>query len=236
MPRGRNRQTPHVAKLDSEKRILEALAKAGPRGLRFSELREETNLHQDTLTERLRALRGQRKVAQDDAGRYVIVALGLEDLALSNLQFLIEELGPSHATIGGPQADSAFPVDRAVMRSSVFYTIPPLPDGSMKILRRTLHEEYAALTLLSLCSILGVSLSDVLDGPRRAEILERLTQTSFRGKQILACVIDGEVLRRELTPDYLKRIVQVAAAVQLREGIALVPAGPPTRDDAGVAR
>lgn len=236
MPRGRKRESPHFARLESEKRILEALEEAGPEGLRFNRLRKQTRLHQDTLTERLRSLRQERKVAQNEYGRYVIMKLGLEDLALSNLLFLIEELGPSHATIGGPKADSVRADERAVMRSSVFYAIPPLPPDWLEILRRALHEEYAALKLISICKILHISLSEVLEGPRQAEGLERLRQRSFRGKQILACVIDSAVLRDDLSVDYLRRIAQVAAILQRREGIVLGPGGPPTRDDGGVAR
>ncbi len=235
MPRGRGTQTPHVAKLESEKRILDALEKAGPEGLRFNELRRETRLHQDTLTERLRSLRRQRKAAQDERGRYVIMKLGLEDLALSNLQFLIDELGPSQATIGGPGSDSTHADERAIMRSSIFYAIPPLPIDWLEMLRRAIHEEYAALKLNDVCKILNLSLADILAGPRREEILKRLRTKSFRGKQILACVIDHDLLARELTTDYLERIVQVAAVIVRREGVVLGTPGPPARGDAGIA-
>ncbi len=225
MPRGRERETPHAARLKSEKLILEALEKAGPDGLRFNELRKETGLHQDTLTERLHSMRRERKVAQNPYGRYVIMKLGLEDLALANLVFLIDELGPSHGAIGGPESGSVRADERALMRSSVFYAIPPLPLDWLVILRRAIHEAYAALKLLSVCKVLDISLSEILTGPHQVEVLERLKTRSLRGKQILACVIDSDVLRDDLSVVYLRRIARVAAVLQRREGIVLGPRG-----------
>lgn len=219
VPRGRSRQTPRTAKLDSERRILQALEKAGPEGRGFNELKKETRLHQSTLTERLRFLRKERKVAQSPFGRYIIVELGLEDLGLRDLLFSIEELGPSHAAIGGPESGSVRPEERALMRSTRFYAIPPLPLAWLVVLRRSVHEAYAALKLLSICKTLKIPPSEILEGRRQSEVLERLKSQSLRDKEILACVIDSDVLRKELTMDYLMRVAKVATLIQRREGL-----------------
>ncbi len=218
MPRGRAGQTPHMARLDSELRILAALRVAGYKGLRFNELRRLVGVHQDTLSQRLKSLLREGKVSySSSSGTYVISEAGLEDLGFIYLLSLMEQLGSDRSAMGGKVSGSVKQDEDAILRATVLHAIPSLPPTWMEMLLRLIHEEMLALKLMSLSQVLGIELKEFLRDPTRQKILDRLRLRSLRGKQILVCVIDYDILRERLDEVYLENMVEAGLRTLHRE-------------------
>lgn len=151
-------------------------------------------------------------MARSPLGAYVIRESGIQDLSLGNLLFWIQQLGPGHTSLGGPASGSVDGAEDAVLKSTTSYAIPGLPPGWLSVMLRAIHDEYASLRLETICKNLGVPLSSAAGSAGRSRILQALkTSPALRGKQVLAFVIDLDVLRGRLTESYLLRAVRRTA-------------------------
>jgi S-DNA-T family DNA segregation ATPase FtsK/SpoIIIE len=69
---GHPRRDPHLAGLDPEQAIIDALVQAGPRGATVGDLKQATDMSRSWIYNRLRELAAARRVHQVDRGRWAL--------------------------------------------------------------------------------------------------------------------------------------------------------------------
>lgn len=208
MPRGRLRQTPGEAKKHSETKILSVLENSG--GLRFSQLKELTGLHQDTLSNRLPDLISGGHIEYNRIGRlYRISEGGRNNLFKRELIELVEESEGSVAT-GGPKSSSSLPAEDVVLKSTVGYAFPAVYAGIPGGIKNVVHKYFVLHLLHWLVRKHRVDPRSLIGGKPLEGLVNELRKNLKERKQVLAFVVDlGEVAKR-LNTDYLREILRLA--------------------------
>jgi lambda repressor-like predicted transcriptional regulator len=207
MPRGRGKESPTEAKRESVLRILGALD-ARREGLSFTALREETKLHQDTLSVRLKDLIASDHVKYDRLKRlYLISAKGEQDRYRRTLLELIES-DQSYAVVGGPGGRSVLnPGEDLILKSTIGYAFPGINVGVLADIKNLVHKRYVLDTLHSLANDLRSD--DRRIGQKSLNKLGSELRRAFKSKQqVIAILIDHQEIAENLSKDYLNEILQ----------------------------
>jgi len=206
MPRGRFKETAREAKLESVRRIEEALSQARA-GLRFGDLKEQTGLHQDTLTIRLNALLKERKLQKVDR-KYNLVEPGLEDLDRLQLLDLIESFPGLSVAKEGSALDAA---EDLIRKTTAGYSFPSISPSTLQGVMVVVHK-YLMLHILG-----DLIRRGWIDGPslvvKPTENVERLRRALKRyspPKQVLAFTFDVHQISEHLGDEYVHELLRIA--------------------------
>jgi DNA-binding transcriptional ArsR family regulator len=212
---GRIGQTPQDARWDSESRILGALASAP---MRFKKLKEATELHQDTLSRRLKSLKAAKQIEYDaDERLYKLSDQGFGEFSKRELIELVQkarsyiggnvpELWQSLERLGGT-GDRALDV---ITASTSPFAFPSMNVTNLVEIERIVHKYFILHALYWLAQTYEIDPRSLIGKESFEGLLKQLKQVMKPGKQVLAFIIDlGEVVSR-LNVDYLKEILRVA--------------------------
>lgn len=209
MPRGRSRQTPYMARMDSEQRILDAL-RENMDGLRFNELKKTTGLHQDTLTKRLESLMKEGKVVKSMVkSKYLIGALGIrEATALGIIRRMLEEKDRGFDVYGGPGSGSLDPLTDLMIRNTTLFASPGRGVSSLSYLIKVVPESLLFAAMEWISEKKNVRCPERMSDKKLKEVLSELKSREESPVQILAFSIDLKDIVENVTPDVARRILR----------------------------
>lgn len=210
MPRGRYKQKPKEAKIDSIHRIQKALL-ARKEGLRFNEIKEHTGLHQTTLSKRLKELLLYGYVEFDPIKRLYSIGdkARYDDLETRELLRLIKE-SVGRLVVGGPHSGSIYPDEDLVAKSLISYAFPGLQIGIPGDIGRIVHKYLVLRIIRSLARSYKID-PRCLTGEKPIEhLISELKKELPLRKQVLAFIVDFEEVRKALNVEYIKEVLRIA--------------------------
>lgn len=182
--------------------------KENPKGLRFTDLKQLTGLHQDTLTVRLNESVEDGTVHLDDK-LYAISSEGDDDLSRRRL---ISQIVSAEGMVAVGEAESAsmYPDEDVVLNTIVGYGFPAISPGVVGALRRILQKYWMLHLITTLASNHKVD-PRCLTGEKPVEdMVEELKSAMTSKALVLAFLIDQRELRNKLNSEYLKEIIRLA--------------------------
>jgi len=204
--------------MDSIHRIQESLF-ARKEGLRFSEIKKQTGLHQTTLSKRLKELLSFGYVGYDPIKRVYSVSdkTRYDDLETRELLRLIEE-SVGRLVIGGPHSGSLYPDDDLIAKSLISYAFPAVQVDIPGDIGRVVHKYLFLLTISSLARNHKID-PRYLSGEKPIEdLVNELRKIMHPHKQVLAFIVDFEKIIETLNVEYIKEILRIAT-IESDQGI-----------------
>jgi hypothetical protein len=203
MPRGRYRQTAAIAKEETFRRLLGALAER-PEGLRFTDWWRVAGVHKDTLSSWIPQLREAKLVEKVDRIYRLTEDVGLKGYKKSHLLRRITE-STSFCFVGGGSALD--PADDLIVKSTDAYAFPPTWLDFLEI-KDLIHRRFMAFLLHRLASHHRIDPRYLTGELPPGGLLRALTEKLPKGTQVLAFTLDFDAMRTLMNEQYLSDLLR----------------------------